>query len=52
MRIHVERAIGRIKNYHILQGTLPLTPAGNASEVFAACAYLANFSPPVVQLLI
>ena len=27
VRIHVERAIGRIKNYHILDGTLPLSLA-------------------------
>ena len=25
VRIHVERAIGRVKNYHILDGTLPNT---------------------------
>ena len=49
VRIHVERAIGHIKNYHILQGTLPITLAANASEIFAVCAYLTNLSPPVVQ---
>ena len=49
VRIHVERAIGRIKNYRILQGILPITLAANASEIFAVCAYLTNFSPPVVQ---
>ena len=49
VRIHVERAIGRIKNYRILQGGLPITLAASASQIFTVCAYLTNFSPPVVQ---
>ena len=26
LRVHIERVIGRIKNYTILKGTLPITP--------------------------
>ena len=48
VRIHVERAIGRIKNYHILDGTLPLTLAHVADQIFTVCAYLTNFLPPLL----
>lgn len=48
VRIHVERAIGRIKNYHILDGTLPLTLAHIADQIFSVCAYLTNFLPPLL----
>ena len=47
-RIHVERVIGRIKNYRILQGILPISLADIASHVFTVCAYLTNVSPPVI----
>lgn len=49
VRIHVERAIGRIKNYHILDGTLPLSLAHLADQIFFVCAYLTNFLPPLLQ---
>ena len=34
VRIHVERAIGRIKNYWILQGILAITLAASVSQIF------------------
>lgn len=49
VRIHVERAIGRIKNYHILDGTLPLSLAHLADQILFVCAYLTNFLPPLLQ---
>ncbi|XP_019616711.1 PREDICTED: uncharacterized protein LOC109464218 [Branchiostoma belcheri] len=49
VRIHVERAIGRIKNYHILDGVMPITMAKQADQIFTVCAYLTNFSPPLVK---
>lgn len=33
LRIHVERAIGRIKNYTILKGTLPITMIRVANQI-------------------
>ena len=48
VRIHVERAIGRIKNYHILEGTLPLSLAHVADQIFFVCAYLTNFLTPLL----
>jgi len=45
VRIHVERAIGRIKNYHILDGVLPISMTHLADQIFTVCAYLTNFLP-------
>lgn len=49
LRIHVERAIGRIKNYHILDGTLPNTLSPYATQIFTVCGYLTNFLPPLLK---
>ena len=49
LRIHVERAIGRMKKFHILDGDLPITLAPIANHIFKVCAYLTNFSPPLVS---
>ena len=49
LRIHVERAIGRAKNYRILSNIIPISVAGVASEIFVVCHYLTNFLPPVVN---
>ena len=48
VRIHVESAIGRTKNYHILDGNCPLSMAPLMNQVFTVCSYLTNFSPPLV----
>ena len=44
--IHVERAIQRIKCYHILDRELRLTMASLADQIFTVCAYLVNFQTP------
>ena len=50
VRIHVERAIGRIKNYHILDDTLPCDPGPyGRSNFFSLCLpnqFFASSSPP------
>ena len=48
VRIHVERAIERIKNYHILH-LLPNSMHNSANQVFFVCALLTNFLPPLVE---
>ena len=50
LRIHVERAIGRIKNYTILKGTLPITMIRIANQIVSVCAWLTNFQPALVPL--
>jgi hypothetical protein len=48
LRIHVERAIGRIKNYSILNGVLPNTSIRLANQIVSVCAWLTNFQPALV----
>ena len=37
LRIHVERAIGRIKRYKLIQGILPITLVGLANGIICVC---------------
>ena len=56
VRIHVERAIGRLKNFRILQSTLPITLVKSATDeefctidkILFVCAALCNLQPPLV----
>ena len=48
LRVHVERAIGRVKEYRILQSTLPASMWDSISDVIYVCCMLTNFGPPLV----
>ncbi|XP_069122148.1 uncharacterized protein [Argopecten irradians] len=48
-RIHIERAIQRIKTYHILDGELKLSMKDIAEQVLTVCAYLVNFQSPIIK---
>lgn len=48
LRIHVERAIGRMKRYKILTGVFPLKMARLANQIVGVCTYLSNFHPALV----
>ena len=48
VRIHVERAIGRIKNFSILRGNFPLSMIRLANQIVCICAWLSNFQPALV----
>ena len=48
VRIHVERAIGTMKTYHILDGTLPNTLSPYATQIATVCGMLTNFLPPLL----
>jgi len=49
LRVHVERAIGRVKEFHILQKVLPSSIWDSINEVIFVCCMLCNFSPPLVS---
>ena len=49
VRIHVERAIGRVKNFHILDGVMPLTLQPLLIQIFSVCCLLTNFQPFLVS---
>ena len=46
VRIHVERAIGRIKSFQILK--IPITLAGLSNQIVTVCAFLSNFKQILV----
>ena len=44
LHIHVERVIGRVKNYSILKGVLPLSMRPIANQIVYALCFLGKFS--------
>ena len=50
VRIHVERAIGRMKNFVILQGTFPISLVSLIKLCMCVCAFLTNFMPALFLL--
>ena len=48
LRIHVERAIGRIKFFHILKSTIPINMIRLTNQIVYVCAFLTNFQPALV----
>ena len=49
-RIHVERVIGRMKDFKILQGPIPLTFADIVDQIFIVCGCLVNLMGILVPL--
>lgn len=47
LRIHVERAMERIKNYHIFDKSLPVQLTDIADRLFFVCCVLTNFQEPL-----
>ena len=45
LRIHIERAINRIKSYRILKTILPITMVHNYDDIVCTCAALCNLKP-------
>ncbi len=45
LRIHVERAIGRLKKYAICKQTIPISLSRLVNQIVCVCAYLSNFQP-------
>lgn len=49
LRIHVERLMERIKNWHILDRRIPITMAPYASDMLFVIGALSNFLPPLIS---
>ena len=49
LRIHVERAIGRLRNFKILQEVLPLTVAKQVDNIIMVIAALCNMHSQLVR---
>ena len=50
LRIHVARAIGRMKRFTILKGSIPLSMARLTNQIVFVCGFLTNFSPALLPL--
>jgi len=49
VRIHVERAINKIKNVRIWEGVVPLSLFGVVNQMWTVCAFLCNTQDPLVS---
>ena len=47
LRIHVERAMVRIKNFHIFDRSIPTPLTDITDRIFFVCCVLSNFQPPL-----
>ena len=50
LRIHVERAINKIKNFPIWDGVVPLHQFGVVNQIWAVCAILCNAQPNIISI--
>ena len=50
LRIHVERAINKIKNFLIWDGIIPLNLFGVVNQMWTVCAVLCNLQKPVISV--
>ncbi|XP_068743411.1 uncharacterized protein [Montipora capricornis] len=48
LRIHVERAINKIKNFHIWDSVIPLNLFGVANQMWSVCAFLCNIQDHIL----
>ena len=47
LRIHIERAINKIKNFHIWDKVIPLHQIPLANQMWAVCAFCCNAQPNI-----
>ena len=49
VRIHVERAIQRIKKFRQIRNEIPLVLHGSINQIWTVTCLLCNFLPPLIQ---
>ena len=47
-RVHIERAIGKIKKFKILSGRIKNSMLGSTNQIWFVCCMLTNFQPPII----
>ena len=48
LRIHVERAIRRVKEYHFFDSDVPLSTLGSVNQLYSIACLLTNFQGPLI----
>lgn len=48
-RIHIERAINKIKRFHYFDRPIPLSTLGSANQAWLVCALLTLFQNPIIS---
>lgn len=48
-RIHIERAINKVKNFHIFDRPIPLSMIQSVNHIWAVCAFLTLFQRPIIS---
>lgn len=48
-RVHIERALSRVKSFHILDKPFPISMIDIAEQVFQVCCFLSNFRLPLIK---
>jgi len=49
LRVHVERAINKIKNFHIWERIIPINLFGTVNQMWTVCAFLCNLQNPIIS---
>ena len=49
-RIHVERAINKVKKFRIFDSAIPLTMHGSINQIWTVCCLLTNSFNPVISM--
>ena len=49
LRIHVERAINKVKNFHIWDSVVPFTLFRIVNQMWAVCAFLCNIQNSIIS---
>ena len=49
-RIHVERAINKVKKFRILNSPIPLSMHGSINQIWTVCCLLTNTFNPVISI--
>lgn len=48
-RVHVERAIAKIKKFKIVSGKIPISCLGNINQIWYVVSVLSNFQPHIIK---
>ena len=49
-RIHVERLINKVKNFHIFDQIIPISLFGSINQIWTSCALLTLFQNPILSV--